>query len=633
MMRLCVIATVSALMAFPAEGADIPVTAPLASDGFETGDWRNFRPRYVGGADDWIRPQFTVTGDNPISGEYSLRWTSDDREHQWLMITNAFYMAAPLTVSALIRADGPEGEPFQAGLVLVEDYETTAGVHFGADGAYWQTAGAPGDTTDSAAFDWAPGAVYRLSVTFANGEASGRVTDVESGETVAAFDGAACLDPGAFAFYVHTHEDAETVIDFDDVALDTGEYRVPSDQWVRAPRFVVLPRKPDVPQEEGNWVGGQSVLKLDGEYLMWYRIRDNERRGAGYGFARSSDGVTWEKHEDNPIFTHAEEHSSNEKISVLHVDGVFRAWYTVDVDAPGWRVIHAESEDGVEWTNHQMVLEDTPCKDPAVLYVDGTYYLYAISPGNTDIGVYTSPDGLDWTQERYYPMGAHRHVKAYYVPETEQFWLYGTAGGQGVSRAVSDDGINFGPFKQTWIHSKAGLDDWEEAGVTYFSFPRNGHGHIPHDDNVVAYYQARNTYANNIPGWLYHGGERVVMAGWFSGLHVGVPAWVQPDGSLEYELFPYETPPARGIAVHAPRPTRVVLEAWEEEDGPLAQGAVDGSANTQVQWALTERPGGGAYRLEIGGETVDEQTALPDGSVTLTAVLDGGEQNFAIHEE
>ncbi|PSR00684.1 MAG: hypothetical protein BRD48_00180, partial [Bacteroidetes bacterium QS_9_68_14] len=29
---------------------------PTNADGFETGDWRNFRPHYVGESDDWIRP-------------------------------------------------------------------------------------------------------------------------------------------------------------------------------------------------------------------------------------------------------------------------------------------------------------------------------------------------------------------------------------------------------------------------------------------------------------------------------------------------------------------------------------------------------------------------------------------------
>ena len=51
---------------------------PTNADGFETGDWRNFRPHYVGESDDWIRPRFHVTAEAPIEGDYSLRWTGGE---------------------------------------------------------------------------------------------------------------------------------------------------------------------------------------------------------------------------------------------------------------------------------------------------------------------------------------------------------------------------------------------------------------------------------------------------------------------------------------------------------------------------------------------------------------------------
>ncbi|MEX0770600.1 MAG: hypothetical protein WD035_07700 [Balneolaceae bacterium] len=46
---------------------------PQNKDGFETGDWRNFRPHYIGDSDEWIRPQFTINDRNPISENYTLR--------------------------------------------------------------------------------------------------------------------------------------------------------------------------------------------------------------------------------------------------------------------------------------------------------------------------------------------------------------------------------------------------------------------------------------------------------------------------------------------------------------------------------------------------------------------------------
>jgi hypothetical protein len=42
---------------------------PVNTDGFETGDWRNFRPHYVGDAKDWIRPNFVINDSDPHSGD------------------------------------------------------------------------------------------------------------------------------------------------------------------------------------------------------------------------------------------------------------------------------------------------------------------------------------------------------------------------------------------------------------------------------------------------------------------------------------------------------------------------------------------------------------------------------------
>lgn len=41
-------------------------------------------------------------------------------------------------------------------------------------------------------------------------------------------------------------------------------------------------------------------MKKDGRYLMWYRIRSNDERGVGYGFAESEDGLNWSKYEEPP---------------------------------------------------------------------------------------------------------------------------------------------------------------------------------------------------------------------------------------------------------------------------------------------------------------------------------------------
>lgn len=76
---------------------------------------------------------------------------------------------------------------------------------------------------------------------------------------------------------------------------------------------------------------------------------------------------------------------------------------------------------------------------------------------------------------------------------------------------------------------------------------------MPDDRSLPAYYQARNELDNNIPGWRYHGSERVVLGGRFEGLYPGVPTDVHPDGRYAYHSFPFELPGARGLEVRTSR--------------------------------------------------------------------------------
>ncbi|HMB41287.1 MAG TPA: hypothetical protein VKM37_04860, partial [Balneolaceae bacterium] len=45
-------------------GAQHSGLTPWDNDGFETGDWQNFRPNYIGNEHVFIRPRFDVTDEN-----------------------------------------------------------------------------------------------------------------------------------------------------------------------------------------------------------------------------------------------------------------------------------------------------------------------------------------------------------------------------------------------------------------------------------------------------------------------------------------------------------------------------------------------------------------------------------------
>lgn len=77
---------------------------------------------------------------------------------------------------------------------------------------------------------------------------------------------------------------------------------------------------------------------------------------------------------------------------------------------------------------------------------------------------------------------------------------------------------------------------------------------------MPVYYQARNTWDNNIPGWLFHGSERVVLAGHYNGIFPGVKTTVMPNGDYKYHKFPFEMARADGLDIYASREIEVILD-------------------------------------------------------------------------
>ena len=609
--------------------------SPGNQDGFETADWQNFRPNYVGSSTEFIRPRFDVTDENPVSGRYSLRWTAGGEEHEWLMLSNAFYLAQPFTASILFRTEDESGS-WKAGFYMMQDYDFFSGIQINSTGAAIQIDADEWEMPVKEVSSIAGGEVYKLEISLdERNRFTASITNHHSGERIVEQSGVSAIQPGALAIYLKTDTNSNAILYFDDISVQSSGYYVESGKWTRSPQpyYVVLPRLPDVTQQEGNWVGGHSVMKTEeNEYLMWYRIRDNIQRGKGYGFAKSSDGITWKKYENNPVFVPDSRYASNEKISVLKIDGVFRGWYTVE-NHGRWITKHIESRDGIHWENDKAVIDDVMCKDADVVYVNGDYYLYCIGPGNTDISAYTSHDGLQWELREVYEMGTHRHLAAYYEQENSRFALYPSAGGKGVSYAVSEDGIRFEPFVQTWTPPAVGLDDWVEAGITYLSFLRNEHGHIASEAYRPVYYQARNTYDNNIPGWLYHGGERVVLAGKFEGLYTGIPTKLLPDGTYRYKVFPFEAEIAKDFEVFSDRESELLVHSWDKQGNILSNGTITSPRQTLLQFIVKNLEPGENYELLLSEGIVVRKDVQNDGTLIIRIVNpEEGEHNFIIRK-
>ena len=610
---------------------------PVNKDGFETGDWRNFRPHYAGDVTEWIRPNFSINHSEPISGNYSLQWKSDDREHQWFMLSNAFYLEKPVTISVDFCVTG-KAEDFEAGLILMESKEVYAGLKLSRKRAELFKKGNATIEKSNREVNILPGTIYRLKVNITDDNIfRAEVAEKDSPRLLAGFESLSFILPEAVSLYLKTGPNSNTTINFDNLEVIAAEYKVPAGKYLRSPQFVVVPRLPDVPQDQGNWVGGQSSMLEDNTFKMWYRIRDNKKRGMGYGFAQSKDGLNWEKYKNNPLFTHHPDFASNEKISVLKVDGIYRAWYAVDKTGNRWSTAYATSKDGIEWEQHGLVIDETYCKDPVVIYLDGAYYLYSIKD-ETKIGVYTSADGVDFKERNTIDVGVHAHVAAFYEKKTGLFHLYSTAGFNGVNHAVSDDGIHFGFFTNVMNPSEVGLDDWDEAGVTYLSFITNEYGYVEDAETLPFYYQARNNWGNNIPGWLFHGGERIVLGGKYEGLYLGVPTVIHPGNSLYYESFPFMVPKAEGFSVSALRPVRIIVDSYNPNKEIVASGSIEALSefpnSTQVQIKTEKLTPGKNYQLFISEKQIDEKVADRYGTVLFTiAVQQNGNRKFQLIEK
>jgi hypothetical protein len=607
---------------------------PVNRDGFETGDWRNFRPHYAGQSTKWIRPNFSINQVNPIDGNFSLQWSSDDIHHHWFMLSNAFYIAKPVTVTVDFRVSG-QAQDFKAGLLLMESKDEYAGIKVSNNRAELSKDGNSTIEQPGMEIKLQPGKIYTLSVSILDDfHFQAQVSERESGRVIASFESYSYIVPEAVSLYVATGANSNTSIDFDNLAADAGDYIVPAGKYVRSPQFVVLPRLPDVTQEQGNWVGAQSSMLDEGEFKMWYRIRDNQVRGRGYGFAMSNDGINWEKYEQNPIFIPGSDYLSNEKISVLKVDGLYRAWYALDTGNNRWYTAYATSEDGLNWEQHGLVIDENYCKDAVVIYLDGTYYLYSIKE-DTRIGVYTSENGVDFIHQNTIEIGVHAHVAAFYEKSTGLFHLYSTAGYNGVNHAVSANGIDFGFFTNVMNPSKVGLDDWEQAGVTYLSFITDAHGHVEDARSLPFYYQARNQWGNNIPGWRFHGGERVVLGGKYEGLYLGVPTQIHPGQAYKYESFPFMVPQADGFSVAALRPIRIIVNNYDPGKELVATGKLEplsaAPRKTQVQFKAEKLVPHKSYVLFIDNEKMGESLTDNYGIVIFTIpVQQDGEKSFRL---
>jgi hypothetical protein len=147
------------------------------------------------------------------------------------------------------------------------------------------------------------------------------------------------------------------------------------------------------------------IIKEGGVFKMWYE--SGEPRQLGY--ATSPNGVTWAKHQANPVLRPGPDGFDSIFVghgAVLH-EGIYKLWYHAQGNE-GAIIAYATSPDGVDWTKQGVVLrsesgnwDEGAVWGPSVLRYNGLYWMWYAGAGPNAlpaIGLATSFDGLAWTR-------------------------------------------------------------------------------------------------------------------------------------------------------------------------------------------------------------------------------------------
>ncbi len=239
------------------------------------------------------------------------------------------------------------------------------------------------------------------------------------------------------------------------------------------------------------------VVKAGATYRMWYDGTDGASTFR-IGTATSPDGIAWTKSAANPVLvpTAAWELGGIGMACVVHDGATYRMWYlgrSGGVD----RIGTATSPDGVTWTKHEgnpVLLPGAAgawdaegVGGPSVLFDGATYrmwYTGVDAGGTARIGLATSPDGIAWTKSPGNP-GLNVGPAAWDATGVEgpsvildgglyRMWFGGNNGDdERIGAAESADGIAWTKTGAP-VFSNGPAGQWDENDVWSMSVMRDG---------------------------------------------------------------------------------------------------------------------------------------------------------------
>ncbi len=171
---------------------------------------------------------------------------------------------------------------------------------------------------------------------------------------------------------------------------------------------------------DGEVIRGSDVIRVGDEFWLYYTGGDEDGEAA-IGLATSTDGRTWVRKQNAPVFERGPfttwDSGKVLQPSVLYdpATGQFQMWYLGNDSSSGKYSMgfgYATSSDGINWTRATTgpVLthgqpgswDEERIDGPDVVKVGGTYYLFYAGTGlqpdfERRIGCQTSSDGINWT--------------------------------------------------------------------------------------------------------------------------------------------------------------------------------------------------------------------------------------------
>lgn len=175
------------------------------------------------------------------------------------------------------------------------------------------------------------------------------------------------------------------------------------------------------PNKESGWedrVNRACYWIKDGVWYLWYTGM-NEKE-AKIGLAVSKDGYSFKRYQQNPIIVPTESHEQGAVMNpcVLwdDADSVFKMWYSAGEKFEPDVLCLATSKDGINWEKHGQnpvfthgIDKYDQCKVGGcdVVKVNGRYLQFYIGYENIDnarICVAESNDGIDWKRIKQNPI-------------------------------------------------------------------------------------------------------------------------------------------------------------------------------------------------------------------------------------